>query len=226
MEDERVLDNPAWAALTSTHGHLAQIKGQAARYPAEVALFGAFADGATEAAWDDLAALVAPGESVALIGTSLAAPPGWDVRTIAGVQLVDTSMRAEPLPEAVTLGPDDVPEMLDLIARTEPGPFAPRTIELGRYLGLRHEGALIAMAGERLRLPGWVEISAVCTDPSHRGRGLSTALVRAVAAGIRASGATPFLHAAANNEGAIRLYRALGFTQRREIAFLAMTRLG
>jgi ribosomal protein S18 acetylase RimI-like enzyme len=226
MADERVLDNPTWAALTSVHAHLAHVKGQAARYPAEVSLFGAFADGATEEAWDDLAALVQPGEHVAVTGTSLAVPPGWQLNLIAGVQMVDTSMRAEPLPEAVTLGPDDVPEMLDLIARTGPGPFAPRTIELGRYLGLRHEGALIAMAGERLQLPGWVEISAVCTDPAHRGRGLGTALVRAVAAGIRSRGATPFLHTAASNERAIRLYRALGFTQRRETRILDLTRLG
>jgi predicted GNAT family acetyltransferase len=140
--------------------------------------------------------------------------------------MVDTSMRAEALPEAVTLGPDDVPEMLDLVARAQPGPFAPRTIELGRYLGLRHEGALIAMAGERLQLPGWVEISAVCTDPAHRGRGLGTALVRAVSAGIRERGATPFLHTAASNERAIRLYRSLGFTKRRDISILDLTRLG
>lgn len=226
MVDERALDNPAWAALTSVHAHLAQVKGQAARYPAEVSLFGAFADGATEEAWDDLAALVQPGESVAVTGTSLAVPPGWELNLIAGVQMVDTSMRAEPLPEAVTLGPDDVPEMLDLVARARPGPFAPRTIELGRYLGVRHEGALIAMAGERLQLPGWVEISAVCTDQAHRGRGLGTALVRAVAAGIRARGATPFLHTAASNERAIRLYRGLGFTQRRETRILDLTRLG
>jgi ribosomal protein S18 acetylase RimI-like enzyme len=224
MVDERALDNPVWTSLNEAHGHLAQIKGQAARFPSDVSAFAAFADDPSEGAWDDLAALVQPGETVGMIGRPPAAPPGWDVRDIPGVQLVDTSMRAEPLPEAVILGPADVPEVLDLVARTEPGPFAPRTIELGRLLGLRHDGALIAMAGERFRVPGWVEISAVCTDPAHRGQGLGTALVRAVAAGIRARGDTPFLHAAASNERAIRLYRRLGFTLRRETTFHGVTR--
>ncbi len=89
---------------------------------------------------------------------------------------------------------------------------------MGTYLGIRHEGRLIAMAGERLRLPGWTEISAVCTDPEHRGRGLATRLVRAVAAGIRDRGDTPFLHAAAENTRAIRLYESIGFTLRRRSA--------
>ena len=226
MVDEQALDNPVWAALAGPHAHLAQVKGQAARYPAEFSMFAAFADGATEDAWDDLADLVAPGERFALSGVTLPPPPGWEVRRIPGVQLVDTSVRAEPLPEAVILGPDDAPEMLALVARTDPGPFAPRTVELGRYLGIRRGGALVAMAGERSRVPGWVEISAVCTDAAHRGQGLGTALVRAVAAGIRASGARPFLHTAASNLGAIRLYHALGFSQRRETTFLAVRRSG
>jgi ribosomal protein S18 acetylase RimI-like enzyme len=226
MVNEQALDNPVWTSLNLAHGHLAQLKGQAARFPADVSPFAAFADGATGAAWDDLAALVQPGETVALNGAPPAPPAGWQLRRIPGVQLVDTSMRAEPLPEAVPLSADDVPEMLDLIARTNPGPFAPRTIELGRFLGVRHEGALVAMAGERFRVPGWVEISAVCTDPALRGRGLSTALVRAIAAGIRAGGDIPFLHAAVGNERAIRLYLALGFTQRRETTFYGATRLG
>jgi ribosomal protein S18 acetylase RimI-like enzyme len=220
------LDNPYWAALTGPHVKLARVNGQAARYPADVAVFAAFADGADERAWDDLAALVEPGETVGITGISLTPPAGWDVEVIAGVQLVDASMVAAPMAEAVTLGPDDVPEMLDLIERTDPGPFARRTIELGRYLGVRRDGKLIAMAGERARIPGWVEISAVCTDEAHRGRGLGTALVRAVAAGIRERGETPFLHAAASNERAIRLYLSLGFTQRRETRILVLRRTG
>ena len=105
------------------------------------------------------------------------------------------AVRADP--EAVRLGPADVPEMLDLVARTEPGPFVPRTIALGTYLGIRRGGALVAMAGERMRPPGWGEISAVCTDPAHRGQGLAGRLVRAVGAVIRERGDVPFLHAAA-----------------------------
>jgi len=108
-----------------------------------------------------------------------------------------------------------------LIARTQPGPFLPRTIEMGTYLGIRREGALVAMAGERLHPPGWTEISAVCTDPAVRGQGLATRLILAVAHGIRERGETPFLHTGARNTNAIRLYESLGFRLRRRTAFLA-----
>ncbi|GAA2069622.1 hypothetical protein GCM10009801_19580 [Streptomyces albiaxialis] len=118
---------------------------------------------------------------------------------------------------AVELGPDDVPEMLDLAARTRPGPFWPRTRELGTYLGVRERGALVAMAGERLRPPGWTEISAVCTAPEARGRGHAARLVRALVAGIVRRGERPFLHAADANTGALALYERLGFTTRRPV---------
>src|SRR4029077_5363570 len=109
------------------------------------------------------------------------------------------------------LTPADVPAMLDLVARTQPGPFARRTIELGTYLGVREGGALVAMAGERMHLDGHSEISAVCTDPSQRRRGLARDLVLTLARRIRARGERPFLHVAADNVNAIRLYEALGF---------------
>ncbi|QNP74135.1 GNAT family N-acetyltransferase [Streptomyces roseirectus] len=217
------LDNAVWAALTGPHAHLADRAGlralgepaRAARYPADVYAFAALDDPADPAAWVDLHRLVGPATAVRLKPVD-AVPDGWEViREGLGVQLVDTSLRTEPDPEAVRLGPDDVPEILDLVARTRPGPYLKRTILLGTYLGIRHRGRLIALAGERLRPPGWTEISAVCTDPAHRGRGLATRLVRAVAAGIHARGDTPFLHAAAGNTGAIRLYESIGFTLRR-----------
>ena len=112
--------------------------------------------------------------------------------------------------------------MLDLVQRTRPGPFRPRTIAMGTYLGIRRGGRLVAMAGERLHPTGWTEISAVCTDDEHRGQGLATRLVLAVAAGIRDRGDTPFLHAAATNVDAIRLYAALGFRLRRTLTFGAV----
>jgi predicted GNAT family acetyltransferase len=102
--------------------------------------------------------------------------------------------------------------MLSLVALTDPGPFRARTIQLGNYLGLRQAGELIAMAGERYHLPGYVEISAVCTHPDHRGRGLATRLIRAVVAGIEQRGEQAFLHTGATNLTAIRLYESLGFT--------------
>ena len=118
------------------------------------------------------------------------------------------------------LGAADVPEMLALVKRTRPGPFLPRTIELGPYLGVRRDGELIAMAGERLHPAGWSEISAVCTDERYRGQGLGSRLVRAIAAGIRERGERPFLHAAASNTGAIRLYESMGFRHRRPVSFI------
>ncbi|MFG2949381.1 GNAT family N-acetyltransferase [Streptomyces adustus] len=214
-----ILDNAAWAALTGPHAHLAERVGRAARYPTDVSPFTALEDPADPRAWDDLAALVGPGIVTAVTATPTV-PAGWETEDSgAGVQLVDTALFAEPAPEAVRLGPADVPEILDLISLTQPGPFLPRTVELGTYLGIRDRGRLIALAGERLRPPGWTEISAVCTHPDHRGRGLATRLVRAVAAGIRERGDTPFLHAAASNTRAIRLYESIGFTLRSHTRF-------
>jgi predicted GNAT family acetyltransferase len=112
--------------------------------------------------------------------------------------------------------------MLALVERTRPGPFLPRTVELGTYLGLRSGGELVAMAGERLHPAGYTEISAVCTDEAHRGRGLATRLVLAVAHGIRQRGEIPFLHAAASNTTAIRLYESLGFRLRATVVFAAV----
>ncbi|MFC8343280.1 GNAT family N-acetyltransferase [Streptomyces sp. NPDC057280] len=229
----RLLDNPVWAALDGPHAGFAERAGRAARYPADVYAFAALADPADPAAWADLHRLLGPATTARVKGVD-GVPAGWDVVGGGqGVQLVDTHLRAEPDPEAVRLGPDDVPDILDLVARTRPGPFLARTVHLGTYLGIRHRGRLIALAGERsemgvppaegwgrLHLPGWTEISAVCTDPAHRGRGLGTRLVRAVAAGIRERGETPFLHAAAHNTTAIRLYESLGFTLRRRTTIL------
>jgi ribosomal protein S18 acetylase RimI-like enzyme len=218
--DEGQLDQPVWASLTGAHAHLAERNLGAARYPSEVAPFAALADAADPKSWLDLAQLFGSG-AVAVLPGVLEAPPGWEiVDTVDGVQLVDTSLRAEADDETVRLDHADVPEILDLIARTRPGPFSPRTIELGDYFGIRRDGALIAMAGERLHPPGWTEISAVCTDAAYRGHGLGTRLIRHVAAGIRQRGESPFLHAAATNVNAIRLYESIGFEHRRDIRFL------
>ncbi|WHM40788.1 GNAT family N-acetyltransferase [Streptomyces sp. BPTC-684] len=214
-----VLDSPAWASLTGAHTGLAERVGRAVRYPTDVCPFTALEDPADPRAWDDLARLVGPG-TVTQVHAVRTVPAGWEVeRSGEGVQLVGTALHSEPAPEAVRLGPADVPEILNLIALTRPGPFLPRTIELGTYLGIRDRGRLIALAGERLRPPGWTEISAVCTHPDHRGRGLATRLVRAVAAAVRERGDTPFLHAAASNTEAIRLYESIGFTLRRRTWF-------
>ena len=219
-----ILDNAVWAALTGPQTRFAQRQGQAARFDPDVSVFVALADPADPQAWTDAAELVGSGESFALAGSSANIPAGWTwVSVGGGVQLVDVALEKGPDPEAVTLGPDDVPEMLALVERNRPGPFRPRTVELGTYLGVRRDGELIAMAGERLHPQGWTEISAVCTDPAYRGQGLGTRLVRAVAHGITERGDHAFMHAAAGNTNAIRLYESIGFQLRRVTDFLSVT---
>ena len=174
-----------------------------------------------ETDWADAADLVGPGNLLALAGIRVPPPAGWEVLMIGeGVQMTGERLEVAPEPEAVPLGHADVPDMLDLTARTKPGPFLPRTYELGTYLGIRRQGTLVAMAGERLHPEGWTEISAVCTDEAWRGQGLGSRLIRAVGAGIRARGEIPFLHAVATNP-AIALYEQLGFRLRRPTVFSA-----
>jgi ribosomal protein S18 acetylase RimI-like enzyme len=217
-----VLDHPARAALTGPHAHFAERHGRILRYPVDVTPWLALPEEPDARDWADLAALAGPGSEVPLLGYRGRVPDDWEITfRMPGVQYVDAGLAAAPDPEAFPLGPADVPEMLDLVARTRPGPFLPRTIELGDYLGIRRGGVLVAMAGERLRPPGWTEISAVCTDPVVRGEGLATRLILAVAHGIRERGETPFLHTGADNTGAIRLYESLGFRLRRTTAFLS-----
>ena len=210
------LDNPAYAALTGPHSHFAERRGDVLRYPVDVSPFVALPQVPTGQDWADAAALIGAGGTLPVAGVAVVPPMGWDlVAQIDGVQLVDDGVTATADDGAIRLSAADVPEMLDLVQRTQPGPFLPRTIELGTYLGLRRHGVLVAMAGEPLHPPGWTEISAVCTDPSYRGQGLATRLVHAVADGIRRRGESPFLHAAAENTNAIRLYESLGSRLRR-----------
>jgi ribosomal protein S18 acetylase RimI-like enzyme len=208
-----VLKNPVYYALAGAHSGLAEVQGRARRYPSQVAPFLALPDDPTAQDWDDAAELLGVGHTGALMRPDLPIPANFKlVQQFDLVQfLAPESFGAED-PEAVVLGVEDVPEMLALTELTEPGPFRSRTIEFGSYLGLREAGTLIAMAGERFRPPGYIEISAVCTDPAYRGQGLATRLVRAVAAGIEQTGARPFLHTGGTNTTAIRLYEGLGFT--------------
>ncbi|WP_327121531.1 GNAT family N-acetyltransferase [Streptomyces sp. NBC_01341] len=216
------LDNPARSSLTGPHARFAERRGRVLRYHPDVTPWLALPDDPGPQDWSDVAALAGAGASVTLTAFREPPPADWEIVFQAtGVQMVDDSVAAEPDREASLLGPADVADMLDLVARTRPGPFLPRTVELGTYLGIRRAGVLVAMAGERLHPSGWTEISAVCTDESARGQGLAGRLVRAVAHGIRERGDTPFLHAAASNTSAIRLYESLGFTLRRTTSFLS-----
>lgn len=145
-------------------------------------------------------------------------PDAW-VRVgpmLPGVQMVDDEVDARPSEQAVVLGPDDVDAMVALARATRPGPFEPGTRLMGRYLGVRRDGMLVAMAGERMRPAGWVEVSAVAAHPSVRGEGLGSELVRAVVAGVRADGHRALLHVE-DDSPARRLYERLGFRVRRPV---------
>ncbi len=217
--DPSSLDNAAWHALSTVHQRFAQTTGQAARYDPAVSVFAAV-DNFDDSSWHDLASVVGPGGSAVLFRDTVPEPPpGW-TRLGGGVghQMVLGELAAVTIPEVRTLGPDDAGEMLALVELTQPGPFRPRTVELGAYFGVFDDAALVAMAGERLRFPGFCEISAVCTHPDWRGRGLAAGLTALVARGIQARGERPFLHHAAANDPARRVYEALGFEFRREIA--------
>lgn len=225
MTNTHLLDNPVWHSLNGWHQPMAETHGSARRYPTDVSPFAGLPAGADSEGWADLRQLAGPGGTFVMIGAGLGVPEGWEVPFRGeGVQLVATSaFETGPYEEAVVLGDDDAADMLDLTERTKPGPFLNRTHAMGTYLGVRREGRLVAMAGERLHPPGWTEISAVCTDPDFRGQGLGTRLVQAIGHIVRARGETPMMHAAATNENAIRLYRALGFDIRSEVTFFAAT---
>jgi ribosomal protein S18 acetylase RimI-like enzyme len=216
VDRSNLLDNPTWHALTGPHRHFAERIGDAARYLPDVAIFAALPDVPTAPSWESLAALVGPGGVATLARVGRLDPPdSW--RKLfhgEGVQMVATSVASGDDAGVETLTAEDVPDMLDLVKRTEPGPFEVRTIELGTFVGVRDGGRLVAMAGERIHPPGHTELSGVCTDEHYRGRGLASALVRAVATNIASRGELPILHTRADNVGAIRLYEQLGFTVR------------
>ncbi len=213
--DEAALDNPAYAALCGPHARFAQVRGRARRYPADVAPFLALPSQPSTQDWLDAVDLMGPDGYAAVRHSGAELPPAWQTITAFDlVQMIGERVAGTDCPEAIPLGAADVPEMLELVAQTEPGPFLPRTIELGDYLGIRCDGELVAMSGERLCLDGWTEISAVCTKPVHRGRGLASRLVGALIAGIQHRSQRPFLHVLSTNTGAIRLYEELGFRVR------------
>jgi ribosomal protein S18 acetylase RimI-like enzyme len=212
-----LLDNAVWNALTGPRQAFAERHGRAARFDPEVAPFAAVEDARDPDAWTDLADIVGAGHSAVFLAPPVDPPAGWEITWRRPChQLVASGLDTTgPQAELLVLGATDVPEMIELIELTQPGPFAVRTFELGGYVGVRDDaGTLLAMAGERLAVDGFVEVSAVCTRPELRGTGLGTALVRAVVAGIRARGDEAFLHVADNNLNALRLYLALGFAER------------
>jgi ribosomal protein S18 acetylase RimI-like enzyme len=222
-EDVR-LSHPVYAALTGAQSSFGEIKGRAVRYPADVAPFLAVPGESSAEDWVDASYLVPEGTYVAVQLPGGDTPDGWEVvREFEVLQMVEHRVGGFDDPEAVVLGRADVPEMLELVRETDPGPFLERTVELGRYVGLRQGGGLIAMAGERFHFDGWREISAVCTAPTHRGQGLASRLVSALSCGIHRRSERAFLHVLSTNTSAIGLYEQLGFRVRTGWTLSVMT---
>lgn len=209
------LDRPAWTALRTRQRALARGEGGALRYVGDHAIFAATADH-EPASLAALGALIAAtGPAIVLQKNPLPPVPGTRVeKHRMGVQMVAETLSGLGAMDFVELGDADAPEMLALATLTEPGPFFARTHRLGAFIGIRDAGRLVAMAGERMKPDGFTEVSGVCTHPEWRGRGYAGGLMRVVAARIAARGETPFLHAYADNRGAIALYESLGFRLR------------
>lgn len=212
------LDNPVWQSLTSQHVALAQMSGQAARYPADVAPFIAVGSDQVPAA-GQLRTLVDAGERVYLLGVAPPLTPGWHVLQQGSVaQMVCRSpIDAIPGPQTRELSRANRDDMMALTALVFPGFFRTRTIRMGRYLGIYCGNTLAAMAGERMRLDGYQEISAVCTHPDFVSRGFAARLVAELCNASLMRGMIPFLHVFRDNARAWMLYERLGFVDRGDI---------
>lgn len=228
MTADHPLDRPAWSAMTTRQAHLAQGDSRAVRMIADFGLFAAAADRSPESL-AALSALAPERGAIALVEAEPFPPvPGTvaeqrRVWQMAAEGLTDFAS-APPAFEIVPLTNADGPEMLALATLTEPGPFFARTHELGDFIGVRRDGRLVAMAGERMRPTGFTEISGVCTHPDHRGHGYAAVLTRLVTQAILDRGEQPFLHVYAHNTGAIAVYEKLGYALRREMAMTVLMR--
>jgi predicted GNAT family acetyltransferase len=223
------LDNPIWQALTTTHAGLAETCNQARKFPREVSMLAGFSQPTPEN-YASLATLLKPDEPVGLFLQDLPdPPPSWTLVSTAPLlqMLRENGSFSSPkgthsIPEFVQLKQFDVPEMLALAKLTKPGPFGARTREMGDYLGIRCGGTLVAMAGERLRLPGYTEISAVCTHPHHLGNGYASALMVELIHRICRRDELPFLHVRPENTRAIQVYERLGFKKRTSFHYVVL----
>ena len=218
------LDRPVWSALTGRQAPLALGDARALRFDPAYAQFGAAADASPES----LAALGGLNTSANGLGMIEAVdpplPPGAVVRSkAAGVQMVAAALTGGGRPVAFEpLGEADAAAMLALATLTVPGPFFERTHRLGDFVGVKVDGRLVAMAGERMKPEGFTEVSGVCTHPDHRGRGYAGALMRVVTQRILERGEQAFLHAYAANTGAIALYETLGFRVRTPVTYTVL----
>lgn len=222
-----LLDNPVWHALSTLHASFAEGDEFAKRYQDDVAPFAAMRDQSSES-YDSLARTLGPARTAALVFIGAPeVPVGWT--TVRGGQAAQMVWNSSELPlvkhDIQDLNLSNVDEMLTLVALTKPGPFGKRTPEMGSYFGIYDDGRLVAMAGERLRLPGFTEISAVCTHPESRGRGYASSLVSSLIRKIEERDEAPFLHVRTENAEAIRVYEKLGFKTRRIVNIAVLKKM-
>ena len=212
--------------MIGKHSDIAIMGKLSARYPPEYHAIAATPDGSEEA-FRDLATIVEKGEIIGLIAKRpKPGNPDWKIlQESMVIQMVGGKRLPEIDIDYVELNAKDIPEVLELVSITKPGPFSQRTVELGRYIGIREDGKLVAMAGERFKVDGYTEISAVCTLPEYRGRGYATALSGVLVNAILDEGDTPYLHVSVKNPSAISLYEKLGFTRRKEVPGWALMRV-
>ncbi len=213
------LDRPIWSALTTRQKDLAEGGARARRFPVAIGPFADLVDMSPQS-FAELAAIMSGSEiSVLFTPDAVAVPDQFKVLLAeTGEQMIGTPAESTIAGvEIVTLGPADVPDMMALVELTKPGPFGVRTHELGTFLGIKVDGQLVAMTGERMKPGNYTEMTAVCVHPSHRGRGYAQALLGAVARQIVARGEIPFLHVFSNNDSAIALYRRQGMEIRRRL---------
>jgi predicted GNAT family acetyltransferase len=211
------LDYPIWTALTTRQQALAEGGAHARRYPTAMTPFAAMAE-LSPRSFAALGELMSHNDQAALFTPEPVIPPATFKVVLArtGEQMIGTPAESSTRGVAiVTLGTDDVPAMMELTALTKPGPFGLRTHELGHFVGIRIDGQLAAMAGERMKPADYTEITAICVHPSHRGRGYGQLLLGVVARQIVARGEIPFLHVFSDNGSAIALYLRQGMTIRR-----------
>jgi ribosomal protein S18 acetylase RimI-like enzyme len=217
------LDNPIWSALTTFHASFAEGDELAKRYPPEVTTLAAMRE-PTREAYESLAKTLQRAGTGLVLDQPPEIPSGWIMMhssQIAQMVCEKPDITGEDFP-AEKLTPADAAQMLALAELTKPGPFGMRTHELGEYLGIREGTRLAAMAGERMHLPGYHEVSAVCTHPDFQGRRYARELMGILMRKIVRSGETPFLHVRQENANAIRLYEKLGFRMRRLIHFVVL----
>ncbi len=217
------LDNPVWHSLTTQHAGLALTADGAARYPAAIVPFAAIAAPSARAA-HQLTSLVGDAESVFVVGVAPEPPPGWQLEPKKPVLQMICKSRAPDLPgpSATTMTAVQAPDMLALTDLVFPGFFRPRTLEMGSYIGIYDGPRLAAMAGERMRLDGYQELSAVCTHPDYTGRGYAQRLLAILCNSAFDRGFTPFLHVYADNTRAIGVYRKMNFVDRAVLPFWAL----